>query len=130
MRLQISRLEPPQSLKHQSKVFRQMQSQGIYTFIHSFRLCIVPLQVQYYSEALPFHAEAPQANASEGLTQGPFVAARAEFEPTTLRTKGDESTNEATNLPMRHHAMYNIYNIQLYLILPSSHNSEVQCRWC
>jgi len=41
-----------------------------------------------------FHAEAPQATASEGLAQGPYVAARAGFEPTILRTKGDESTNE------------------------------------
>jgi len=39
------------------------------------------------------HAEALQANASEGLTQGPYVAAREGFEPTTLRTKGIESTN-------------------------------------
>jgi len=36
-----------------------------------------------------FYAEAPQATASEGLAQGLYVAARAGFEPTTLRTKGD-----------------------------------------
>ena len=41
-----------------------------------------------------FHAEAPQATANEGLAQGPYVAARAGFEPATLRSKGDESTNE------------------------------------
>ena len=41
-----------------------------------------------------FHVEAPQATASEGLAQGPYVAARAGFELTTLRTKGDESTPE------------------------------------
>ena len=41
-----------------------------------------------------FHAEAPQATSSEGLAQGPYVATRAGFEPATLRTKGDESTNE------------------------------------
>ena len=41
-----------------------------------------------------FHAEAPQATASEGLAQGPYVAARAGVEPTTLRMKGVESTNE------------------------------------
>jgi len=34
-----------------------------------------------------FHAEAPQANASEGLAQGPYVAAGAGFEPATLQTK-------------------------------------------
>jgi len=42
------------------------------------------------------HAEASQATASEGLAQGPYVAARAVFQPVTLRTK-------ATNLPMSHH---------------------------
>ena len=40
-----------------------------------------------------FHAEAPQATVSEGLAQGPYVAARAGFEHTTLRTKGAESAN-------------------------------------
>src|SRR6218665_204151 len=47
-----------------------------------------------------FHAEAPQATVSEGLAQGPYVAARAGFEPATLRTKGDESTNEPKPLAM------------------------------
>jgi len=41
-----------------------------------------------------FHAEAPQATVSEGLAQGPYVAARAGFEPATIRTRDDESTNE------------------------------------
>ena|SRR6218665_4037594 len=41
-----------------------------------------------------FHAEAPQATASEGLAQGLYVAARAGFELTTLWTKVAESTNE------------------------------------
>jgi len=36
----------------------------------------------------------PQATASEGLAQGPYVAARAGFEPMTLHMKGAESTNE------------------------------------
>jgi len=38
-----------------------------------------------------FQAEAPQATASEGLAQSPYVAVRAGFEP-------------ATNLPMSQHA--------------------------
>src|SRR6218665_62990 len=42
-----------------------------------------------------FHAEAPQATASEGFAQGPYVAAKAGFEPTTLGSKGNESTNES-----------------------------------
>jgi len=41
-----------------------------------------------------FHAEVPQATASKGLAQGPYVAARAEFESATLRKKGAKSTNE------------------------------------
>src|SRR6218665_29012 len=41
-----------------------------------------------------FHAETPQATASEGLSQGPYVAARAGFEPTTLRSTGIDSPNE------------------------------------
>ena len=41
-----------------------------------------------------FHAEAPQATASEGLAQGPYVAARPGFKPATLQTKGAKSTNE------------------------------------
>ena len=67
---------------------------SLYSFI--LDISIAPLQVHYYSEALPtqhtntvlqFHAEAPQA--SKGLVQGPCVAARAGFKPTTLRTKGN-----------------------------------------
>ena len=34
-----------------------------------------------------------QATLSEGLTQGQYLAARAGFEPTTLRSKGIDSTN-------------------------------------
>src|SRR6218665_1247763 len=51
--------------------------------------------------AQEFHAEAPQATASEGLAQGPYVAARAGFKPLTLWTKGDESTNETPYLTMQ-----------------------------
>ena len=40
-----------------------------------------------------FHSEAPQVTASEGLAQGPYVAARAGFEPMTLRAKVINSTN-------------------------------------
>src|SRR6218665_73480 len=45
-----------------------------------------------------FHAEAPQATASEGLVQGPYMATSTRFEPTSLRTKGDKSTNEPPRL--------------------------------
>jgi len=35
---------------------------------------------------LEFHAEAPQTTASEELAEGPYVAAGAGFEPSTLQT--------------------------------------------
>src|SRR6218665_1323033 len=38
------------------------------------------------------HAEELQATASEGLAQGPYVATIVGFEPTTLRSKGINST--------------------------------------
>ena len=41
-----------------------------------------------------FYTEASHLTVSEGLAQGTYVAARVGFEPTTLRTKGDESINE------------------------------------
>src|SRR6218665_477434 len=45
------------------------------------------------STVAEFHAEAPQTTASEGLTKGPYVAAKAGIEPMPLRTKGVDSTN-------------------------------------
>ena len=39
------------------------------------------------------HPEALQTTASEELAQGPYVAAKAGFEPTTLRSKSIDSTN-------------------------------------
>ena len=42
---------------------------------------------------LEFHAEAPQATASEGLAHGSYVAARAGFEAAILRTKDAESAS-------------------------------------
>src|SRR6218665_716453 len=39
------------------------------------------------------NSEALQATVSKRLAQGPYVAARAGFEPTTVRSKGIDSTN-------------------------------------
>ena len=72
---------------------------------------MAPLQVYYYSAALPNtalilcrseHAKALQATASEGLAQGPYVAAREGFEPATFRTKGTAPTTKppCPTLPM------------------------------
>jgi len=41
-----------------------------------------------------FHAEAPQATASEELAQSPYMAVRAGFETMTLQMKSVETTNE------------------------------------
>ena len=41
-----------------------------------------------------FHAEAPPPTVSEGLAQGPYVAARAGFEPTNPRSTAIDSTKE------------------------------------
>src|SRR6218665_2589770 len=71
-------------------------------FIHSFRL----FQYRLFKLAatqrrsrhsmdtvLEFHAETPNATASEGIAQGPYVASRARIEPTTHQSKGFDSTN-------------------------------------
>jgi len=62
-------------------------------------ISIAPLQVLYYSEALPTDTvcigvsrRSAQATVGKGLAQGPYVAARAEVEPTTLRLKAIDST--------------------------------------
>src|SRR6218665_1056772 len=73
----------------------------ILSFIHSFIQAIAPLQVhtshkrsRHVTDTLPeLHAEEPQTTASEGLAQGPYMAARYGFQPATFRTKGAESTN-------------------------------------
>ena len=91
--------------------------------IHSFipDISIAPLKVRYYSE---FHAEAPQVTASEGLAQGPYMAARAGLKPAILRTKGVESTNEPphpTNLSKLCSAPYrNYFQILIKILNPET----------
>src|SRR6218665_1747877 len=71
-------------------------------FIHSFILAIyiAPLQVLYYSEALPttalilYRSFTPKRTGNrlgKGLAQGLYLAARAGVEPTTLRLKAIDS---------------------------------------
>src|SRR6218665_3879652 len=50
-------------------------------------------QPQQLTLCRSLHAEALEATASEGLAQGPYVVARAGFEPLTLWSKGIDSTN-------------------------------------
>jgi len=62
-------------------------------YIHSgsfYSVSSSPLLLRYAPKTAwiltKFPAEKPQATASEGLAQGSYVAARAGFEPTTLRS--------------------------------------------
>ena len=66
-----------------------------------------------------FHAEAPQAIASERLAQGPYVVARAGVEPATLRMIGVNSTN-ATPHPT--HYITNIFEITC-ILQPKHHTN-------
>src|SRR6218665_150745 len=71
-------------------------------YIHSFRPFLERLfkstttqkRPRHSTDTVPeFRAEAPLATASDGLAQGPYVAAIAGFKLTTLRLKGIDSTN-------------------------------------
>src|SRR6218665_2893770 len=74
----------------------------LFLFIQSPCRPLAPLQVPYYSEALlatvhrgyciEVSRRSAQATAGKGLAQGPYVAARAGVEPTTLRLKVIVST--------------------------------------
>jgi len=73
------------------------------TFIQSFILAIsiAPLQVHYYSETLPLQhgycigvsRRNAHATVSKGLSQGLYVAVRAEVEPRTYRLRDIDLTN-------------------------------------
>jgi len=69
-------------------------------YVHT--ISIAPLQVHYYSEALLttarilYRSFTPKATVSKGLAQGPYVAARAGVEPTTLWLRVIELTNALT----------------------------------
>ena len=56
----------------------------------AFQKCSRPQQLTLFRS---LHAEALQAIAGKGLVEGPYMAARAGFEPTTLRSNGVVSTN-------------------------------------
>src|SRR6218665_864916 len=71
--------------------------------IHSFRLFLKRLVKSTTAQRCSQHSmdsvsefqvKAPQANASEGLPQSPYVAARARFKSTTFWMKGVYSTNK------------------------------------
>jgi len=66
---------------------------------------------------LEFHAEAPQATVSEGLAQGPYVAARAGFKPVTLRMKGVESTNAPPRLTCQEKAFNSAAKLQKHKLM-------------
>src|SRR6218665_2425397 len=60
-----------------------------------------------------FHAEAPQATAGKGLAQGPYVAARAGVEPTTLRLKVIVSTKAPPHPPVQLYVLLGILTFNL-----------------
>src|SRR6218665_3638579 len=62
-------------------------------FSHHQPFRSAPSQPQQLTLCRSLHAEALQSTASEGLGPGPYVAVRAGFEPTTIRSKGINSTN-------------------------------------
>ena|SRR6218665_1455365 len=97
---------------------------------HSFIqvISIAPLQVHYYSRhsrgTVPeFLAEAPQATASEGLAQCPYVAARTGFEPATLRTKGVESTNAPPQSTENFHENCGNFEFTIITIKPTKRSN-------
>src|SRR6218665_1296496 len=63
-----------------------------YSASHSLSLSEAP-RPQQLTLCRSLHAKALQAIAGKGLAQGPYMAARAGFEPTTLRSNRVVSTN-------------------------------------
>jgi len=55
----------------------------------------------------------PKATTSEGLTQGPYVAAGVGFEPATFRTQGTEPTTKPPHL-ITGRSQVQIYSKQLH----------------
>ena len=86
----------PSRKTHSSKL--PLLGQGIHSFI--LAISIEPLQVHStprcsrlpHGNCVGVSRRSAQANVSKGLAQGPYVAARARVEPTTLRLKAIDST--------------------------------------
>src|SRR6218665_1829844 len=94
------------------------------SFIHSFYFCSAsssPLLLTSAPDTArmdtvsEFDAEEPQATASEGLAQGPRVAARVGSEPSTL----------LTNLPMSHHAPHLVIYLIVRSLLRTSYGGHI-----
>src|SRR6218665_2956156 len=94
------------------------------SFIHS-AISIAPLQVLYYSQALPttarilYRSFTPKhtATVGKGLAQGPYMAARAGVEPTTLRLKAIDSTKAPPCPNTMHHPLYStIQWVTLFIV--------------
>src|SRR6218665_1103757 len=94
---------------------------GLHSFIHSghfYSASSSPLLLRgapgYSTDTIGFSRRSAQATVSKGLAQGPYVAARAEGEPTTLRLRVIDLTN-ATPRPTRFISFSNSFLKRKYL---------------
>ena len=116
-------------------IYSPIHSFILYLFIHSrylysasSRSITTQRRSRHSTDTMSeFHAKAPQPTASaiEGLAQGPYVAARAGFEPTTLRSTAIDSTNEPTR-PQRATTsnQYHLLSSMCVLVLAIQHNLD------
>src|SRR6218665_1130002 len=111
----------------------------MHAFIHSghfysasssplLAISIAPLQVHYYSEALPTQhgycigvsRRSAQATVSKGLAQGPYLAARAGVEPTTQRLRVINLTNASPHPT----CMYVCMSVCMYVCMYAGESQE------
>jgi len=102
-RVVVADSEVPCAASEQRRTLPQDLDPEKNPFIHSFRIFLWHLfksittqrRSRHSTDTVPeFHTEVLQATVSEGLAQGPYVAAGVEFESVTLRTQGTKHTTE------------------------------------
>src|SRR6218665_594343 len=91
---------------------------SMYSFIQTISFMSSTTQRRYRHSTdtvSEFHAKAPQTTVSEGLTQHPYLAARAGLVPPTIRMKDVESTNEPP-LPIVHPSLCQFIQLSFHLL--------------
>src|SRR6218665_469584 len=78
--------------------YRILYCIAIYAALLTVRAFLKGSRPQQLTLCRSLHAEELQATVSDGLAQGPYVAIRPGFEPTTLQSKAMNSTNAAAHL--------------------------------